>query len=187
MTLPAPQPGLTLIINLSPFVWISFIIFIIGAFFLLINLNILRWSYLTYLWPVILILIGLRFILSSRRNPFTSNSNVSADKLDSVAIFGGTDLVVSSQNFQGGQATAMFGGVDIDLRAAKPSADGAILHASAFFGGIDIRVPREWRIKMEGTPVFGALENKCDSPESPDAPELLIKGSAIFGGVEVKN
>jgi predicted membrane protein len=165
----------------------GFIIFIIGTFFLLINLNILRWSYLTYLWPVVLILIGLRFIFPSRHKPFTSSSESSKDKVDTVAIFGGTDLVVSSQDFHGGQATALFGGVDIDMHAAKLHAQGATLHASALFGGVEIRVPRDWSVKVEGTPIFGSLENKCASPESVNAPQLLIKGSAIFGGVEVKN
>jgi predicted membrane protein len=165
----------------------GFIIFIIGAFFLLINLNILRWSYLTYLWPVVLILIGLRFIFPSRHKPFCSSSEISKDKVDTVAIFGGTDLVVSSQDFQGGQATALFGGVDIDMHNAKLHPEGATLHASALFGGVEIRVPHDWNVKVEGTPIFGSLENKCAGPESANAPQLLIKGSAIFGGVEVKN
>jgi hypothetical protein len=52
---------------------------------------------------------------------------------------------------------------------------------------VEIRVPRDWNVKVEGTPIFGSLENKCVGPESVNAPQLLIKGSAIFGGVEVKN
>jgi predicted membrane protein len=165
----------------------GFIIFIIGVFFQLINLDVLSWRFLGYLWPVVLILIGLRFLLSSRHKPFSSSSSASNDKIDTVAIFGGTDLVVSSQNFQGGQATALFGAVDIDLNAAKLATEGATLHTSALFGSVDIRVPRGWHVKLEGTPVFGGLENKCAGSDSPDAPQLLIKGSAIFGGVEVKN
>jgi predicted membrane protein len=163
------------------------LLLVIGVIFLLFNLNILEWRYIWYLWPVVLILVGLRFLFSSRHKPFNSSSNVSKDKIDTVAIFGGSDLVISSQDFKGGQATALFGGVDIDLRGAKLSAQGATIHVSALFGGVDLRVPVGWRVKMEGTPIFGAMENKCAGPESQDAPELLIKGSAIFGGVEAKN
>jgi len=165
----------------------GFIIFIIGLFFQLINLDILRWHYINYLWPLILILIGLRFLFGGRHNPFASESSVAEDRLDSVAIFGGSELAVSSQNFQGGQATAMFGGVDINLQGAKLSPDGAVLHASAIFGGVEIRVPPQWRVKTEGTPIFGSLENKCAAPTAADAPQLTVKGSAVFGGVEVKN
>ncbi|MFH1755911.1 MAG: DUF5668 domain-containing protein [Candidatus Latescibacterota bacterium] len=165
----------------------GFILFIIGVFFQLIALNILTWKFLSYLWPVILILIGLRFIFSSRHQPRDVGSNVSRDKIDTVAIFGGTNLNVSSQDFKGGQATALFGGVDIDLRGAKLSAQGATIHASALFGGVDIKVPPGWNVKMEGTPLFGGMDNKCGAAESPDAPQLLIKGSAIFGGVDAKN
>lgn len=165
----------------------GFIILIIGAFFLLINLDILSWRMLSYLWPVVLILVGLRFLFAPRHKPFSSSSDVSKDRIDTVAIFGGSDLIISSQDFKGGQATALFGGVDIDLRSAKLSAQGATIQASALFGGVDLRVPSGWRVKMEGTPLFGSMENKCVGPESADAPELLIKGSAIFGGVEAKN
>ena len=67
------------------------------------------------------------------------------------------------------------------------SEQSATIQVSAFFGGIDIKVPEGWQVNMEGTPIFGALENKCKGAEAPDAPKLNIKGSAVFGGIEIKH
>ena len=164
----------------------GFLIFAIGIILQLIELDVLSWRLLSYLWPLIIIIIGLKIILSPRGWHPQHSTNTTKDRIDTVALFGGTKLAVTSQDFKGGQATAIFGGVEIDLRGSKLSGGMATLHATALFGGVDIRVPDNWQIHMEGTPLFGSLESKCKAPESPDAPRLIIKGSAIFGGVEAK-
>ncbi len=164
----------------------GFILFLIGVLFQLIELDVLSWNRLTYIWPLILIIIGLKLILSPRGRVAKPGTAFEKDEIDTVAIFGGTDISVTSQNFKGGQATALFGAVEIDLRGAKLSGGNATIRASAFFGGVDIKVPEDWQVEAEGTPLFGALESKCKAPDSPDAPRLHIKGSVLFGGIEVK-
>jgi predicted membrane protein len=163
------------------------IILLIGIILQLISLDWISWHQITYLWPVILILIGLKLILLPKGRPGRSDSSIQTDMIDTVAIFGGTDLTVTSQSFKGGQATALFGAVEIDMRDARLNEGGATIHASAFFGGIDIKVPEGWQVETEGTPIFAALENKCKGTVPEDAPKLLIKASAIFAGIEIKN
>ncbi len=159
----------------------------IGIVLQLISLEWITWHQITYLWPVILILIGLKLILRPKGRPARSDSSIQSDMIDTVAIFGGTDLTVTSQDFKGGQATALFGAVEIDMRDAKLHEGRATIHASAFFGGIDIKVPEGWQVETEGTPIFAALENKCKGTVPEDAPKLLIKASAIFAGIEIKH
>ncbi len=164
----------------------GFFLFIIGIFFLLIELGLFSWSVFRYIWPIIIILIGIKLILSPRHG-LSSSSSLAKDTIDAVAIFGGTELSVTSQELKGGQATALFGGAEINLSTAKLKEGKATIHATALFGGVEIVVPEGWRVDVEGTPFFGALESKCRAPEAPDAPTLVIKGSAVFGAVEVRH
>ena len=61
---------------------------------------------------------------------------------------------------------------------------------SALFGGVDIRVPRDWNVVMKGVGIMGGYEDKTSHPQSAEGvspKQLIIQGHAIFGGVDVKN
>jgi hypothetical protein len=59
---------------------------------------------------------------------------------------------------------------------------------TAAFGGIEIRVPAEWKIIVDSNPIFGAIEDKRKTfPQVEDAPKLYIRGTVIFGGIEIKS
>lgn len=106
-----------------------------------------------------------------------------------TAIFGGPKLVNTAQELQGAWLTAIFGGITLDLRNARPAPEGASVNATAAFGGIDVLVPKGWRISVRSTPIFGGLDDKTDHSQPPpiDAPTLHIDAVALFGGVEIKH
>ena len=54
-------------------------------------------------------------------------------------------------------------------------------------GGIEIRVPDDWRVTLSGVPVLGAFEDKTHAVGSEPPKNLIIKGYAVMGGVEIKN
>ena len=112
----------------------------------------------------------------------------SSDQLNEVAVFGGIRKRIDSQNFEGGEIRAVFGGIELDLRPAVIVKDEIEIEADAVFGGIDITVPETWRVILEGQGVFGGYDDKT-SHASADAgrPRVLITGNAVFGGVTVKN
>ena len=65
---------------------------------------------------------------------------------------------------------------------------GAVIDATAAFGGIDILVPEGWRVTASGIPIFGGFESKTKAPPpSEDVPKLTVRGLALFGGVTVKH
>jgi len=108
--------------------------------------------------------------------------------LDEWAVFGGSRRRVDSQDFKGGEAFAMFGGVELDLRSATIVQDEVVIDASALFGGVDIQVPETWSVSVEGHGVFGGYEDKTVHAMPENArPRVVITGSAVFGGVVVKN
>jgi hypothetical protein len=118
----------------------------------------------------------------------TRTSSSAADSVSEWAVFGGTRRRVTSQNFQGGEAFAMFGGVVIDLRNA--GAEGEVyIEANSIFGGVEIRVPENWTVIVKGVGIFGGYEDKTlDTRIAPDTKQtqLVVNGVAIFGGVTVR-
>ena len=97
---------------------------------------------------------------------------------------------MDSKNFKGGSLFAVFGGYKIDLTHAEMEGDRAVINASAVFGGGQIRVPENWQVSAQGAGIFGAYEDKTrhfqPDPTKPSK-TLVIKGVAMFGGIEIRN
>jgi predicted membrane protein len=152
-----------------------------------------RWN---DIWPILLIATGLMLMwgaIEARRRP--SAPPVGGDPrttLNESAIFGGIERRVTSQDFQGGYLNAIFGGVEIDLTDANMQAEEATLDINAIFGGVEIRVPETWQVAFRGTPIFGGIADKTRVGRTVDLSDprrkvLILTGSVIFGGVEIKN
>lgn len=107
------------------------------------------------------------------------------DKRSTCAIFTGADLHPIGEEFKGAELTAVFGGVDCDLRDAVIEND-CVIEATAIFGGIDILLPSYVNVEVESTAIFGGVstENKENSAENTVT--VYVKGTAMFGGIEIK-
>lgn len=139
-----------------------------------------------FFWPVILILIGLKVLIPN--STFKNANEVTDDIIDYFVAFSGINVKVFSSNFRGGSITALFGGGDIDLRNAVLPNEGAVIDAFAAFGGLDIKVPVDWKVVTTGFPIFGGFENKTNtSAVLNDSPVLKVRCIAIFGGIDIKN
>ena len=57
------------------------------------------------------------------------------------------------------------------------------------FRSVEIRVPQNWIVIAQLAAVFGGVENKSlqPPPEMPGVKKLYLRGSAIFGGLTIKN
>ena len=159
-----------------------------GILFLLFTTDVLSGDPGQYVGPIVLIAIGIAILghWSTRRLPARASGD---DVIRGAGIFGGPHLATTSQQFRGASLTALFGGVTLDLRQALPAPEGASITATAAFGGVDILVPRGWRVAINGTPVFGGVEDKTDRSQPPaeDAPILNVDAMAVFGGVAIKH
>lgn len=108
-----------------------------------------------------------------------------SDTVDVVAILGGFERRVTTPAFRGGEVTAVMGGCALDLRNASIEGE-AVINVFAFWGGVTLKVPPDWTIVLQGTPIMGGFEEKTITP--PDTSKrLVIQGYAIMGGVEVRN
>jgi predicted membrane protein len=163
-----------------------------GVVFILGRLGYVRASF-PALWPLILIAAGVVFIwraLEEGGGRPSARPDGRDRVLNELAVFGGGELQSDASDFRGGEVFALFGGYKIDLRKASMQADQAVIHASALFGGIDIRVPLSWAVVLDGVPVLGGFTDDTHHPapgEGGGVKRLVVKGFAMFGGVAVKN
>ena len=160
----------------------------VGSLLLLFSTNVLTGNAWDYVWPTAIILAGV-YIISRWRSSGREKELRGDDVIVADGIFGGPTVASGSQSFRAASLTAVFGGVTLDLRAAKPAPEGANVKATAAFGGIEILVPHGWRIAVKATPIFGGIDDKTvhDSDLADDAPLLNVDGLALFGGVEIKH
>ena len=159
-----------------------------GAFFLLIRLRILGYS-LWHYWPVLIIAAGIWILIGPfRRAGKKKIPELAADELDIDQVFSGTSRRIESQHFKGGKVEVVFGSAEIDLTRAALEGGKATLHLAAVFGSIEVRVPREWEVSIEGSPFLGSIEDrKRGVSDTEKKGTLLIRGSATFGSIEIKD
>lgn len=175
------------------YVW-GGLVALVGAVFLLDNFHILIFEFEPFdlIWPLLIIGFGVSLLLKAmdRRRYLDGVPPSTGSDLGHWVIFSGVKRRIETQDFKGGDIVAIFGGVNIDLRRANIAGDRAVIDVNALFGGVDIRVPDTWRVSIKGMGIFGAFEDKSVPPR-PDpnvkTPELILSGSAVFGGVKVDN
>ncbi|SRR5579883_227757 len=189
------------------------VVMFVGGVFLLKNLGLLHGTVWAYFWPVMLIAIGLGLLIrafeGNRAWDLWSDGGAAATSGSAGAaprpgrpplgdlrnsfkedhIFSGAKRRIETQEFEGGEALVVFGGVELDLRKADTKLGQVFIEANAIFGGIEIRVPETWRVIARGTGIFGGYSDETIQPVTGDTkhPELIITGAAVFGGVSIKN
>lgn len=166
----------------------SIFLIVIGGVFLLITNDVADFD---ILWPIVIIGAGLWILFHNRVSNRTSRRSTAAgvdkDSINVSALFSGSEQSVTSQSFQGGNVSASFGAVELDLRGAG-LAENAVLNVNIFMGGVELSVPDEWVVNVNGSPVLGGIEYSRTQPAATDdAPTLTINASIAFGGLEIKS
>ncbi|WP_420580795.1 LiaF transmembrane domain-containing protein [Reichenbachiella sp.] len=141
-------------------------------------------------WPGLMIAAGFLLLNKRKVDSKRKASGQSFDYLNDSNIMGGGEVKVRSEQFKGGQTSAVFGGASYDMTGSKLAEGNHTLEVLAVFGGFTFIVPSDWEIQMEVTAIFGALADKrkfVKTPESDTKKVLHIKGFVLFGGGEIKN
>jgi len=161
----------------------------IGAFFQLNNWGVLGGRVWAYFWPLLIIAAGLWIIFKPRPKGFGENvPEIKEDDLGAFVIFSGLKRRFESEKFRGGKATAIMGGLELDLTKAKLKDNQATIELTAILGGIDLFVPREWKVVVDSSAILGGVDDK-HSPVPPTTIQmtLYVKATAILGGIDIKN
>ena len=180
-----------------------FVLIIIGVVFTL-NKIYPELNFNRYMWPLALICVGLFIIMRPRNScrhsmekKISDDNNAGIteamrynadDFVESTSIFGGAKKIIISKNFKGGDLVNIFGGTELDLSQADFTGMAAI-ELTTIFGGTKLLVPSNWSVKSEAVTIFGGIEDKRRMQQITEASEkvLLIRGTVIFGGIEIKS
>ena len=164
---------------------------IIGIALLLACQGILRFELIwKLLFPTILIIIGLSFIfrdtiggkISTEIKKLNENRNGTNEY---CATFSEQNVKFDEEKFVGADLTAVFGGVKCDLRKSVIEED-QVINATSIFGGIDIFVPENVKVKIKSTPIFGGVSDRSNNTKDEQVHTIYINATCIFGGVEIK-
>lgn len=166
---------------LVPRAWFGPVIVIAaGGLWLLDALDVVQESPWTFALPVAVAVLGLSILLAS------TGRGDDADRVRLFVFFWGGDRRSLSQQFRSASLTAVFGGIDLDLRAAAIQGRARV-DVFTMFGGVEIKVPPTWRVQMVTLPVFGGTDDKTVAPFDPDAPVLEVHAVTVFGGATIKH
>ncbi|MEU5691147.1 DUF1707 domain-containing protein [Actinosynnema sp. NPDC020468] len=105
----------------------------------------------------------------------------------SIAIWSGVnrkgDWVVPEHH----TVVAIMGGVELDFSTARFEKAETTINIFAFWGGVEIYVPEDVTVRVDGSGIMGAFEDSTHkTPTIPGGPVVRITGLAMMAGVEVR-
>ncbi|MEX1187919.1 MAG: LiaF domain-containing protein [Bacteroidia bacterium] len=180
------------------------ILMLVGGFLLLDNIiPDLRVG--PYVWPIIIIGVGIYMIVSpggfARRksmmqkfgrkdeNPDLKNAS-SEEFLNVTSVFAGIKKRFFTKDFKGGKAVCFMGGIEVDLGNADIQ-QPVTIEVSQVFGGTKLIIPSNWQVRSEIVAIAGGVEDKRHQPalmeEADTEKVLIIRGTIIFGGIDIKS
>ena len=159
-------------------------------------------------WPLLLIAGGIIIILGKvlgpkwgfnewdhqhhhynhSKNRYTNEYSTINGSFSKNSVFGSGDHIVLDPEFKGGELNAVFGGITLDLRKTSLPVGETRLDVNAVFGGITIFVPSDWFVETHMDAVFGGFkDNRMPLDGLDKTKKLVITGSCVFGGGELRN
>ncbi|QHS60372.1 LiaF transmembrane domain-containing protein [Chitinophaga agri] len=177
--------------------WGGLIVMLVGTVFFAKDYFMLSDDLARFMWPAIFVIVGLALMFGRRQESSEKQKYVmpprstSDDFIDSTVIFSGQNRVVVSKDLKGGDITAIFGGTDLNLTQADFQ-DRIVFDVTCVFGGVEIILPTNWDVRLEmDTVLMGGVTDKRPVELLSNAGNsekiLVIKGTCIFGGIEIRN
>jgi len=140
------------------------------------------------MWPAFLIIIGGSLVWRSLRGPGLSHDAADGHSYPRpFAFMGGNVRTIESQSLVGLEATAVMGGVEADMRGARARGNEVVAEVFAWWGGIELIVPEDWRVVSEVVPIMGGVEDKTRLAEGGGTTTLIVRGLVVMGGLEIQN
>lgn len=139
------------------------------------------------LWPMFMIVMGFSLVWRSMRGEPAAEDAQRDSFPRPFAIMGGVTRAIESQDLTSIEASAVMGGVELDLRGAKARGREVVVEAFAWWGGIELIVPDDWRVVSEVIPVMGGVDDQSRLGVAEPVTTLLVRGMVIMAGIEIRN
>lgn len=180
----------------------SLVLLVVGSLFFLRALQILTisndqmWS---YIWPSVLILLGLNVLFTREpRRPkvivHKTEDGIVEEKIEMPrssnqstynVIMGSIDERVDTQDYKQCSVNSVMGAAVVDFSNIMWQQDTAYLELNAMMGAIECTVPSGVRLEISGTPIAAGFENTCISDDTSDK-TLRISYTVVLGAIELK-
>ena len=148
-------------------------------------------------WPVLgaalLLTIGFSIIFGKRDKwcgNFDSDEkenfeNITDDDTKCTVKFGESTKFIISENLEKVYLDCSFGAIKAYFENAKLSPNGAHLYINAHFSGIELYIPKHWKVVKGVSCVMGGIEEKAKNVSDADSPILNITGNIRLSGVVI--
>ncbi len=174
------------------------ILIVLGILFLLGNLmhDFRVWHFITSLWPIILIIVGIMIILNRNRNRIHLGGINASDQARFIG-----DFVLNYSGKEVGEINSshFIGDLTIDLSGSRLKPGDNALNVSLFIGDVMILVPADFPVKissrafigdqkydrMHEEGMFPKMDHVDDSFETADK-KLFINYSSFIGDFTLK-
>ena len=174
----------------------AWLVIVFGAVLIISQIGLFGLSFTELFVPMILVTVA--FFLVNPRNLLPRSLNTANEDLDPnqeeiklFAFMGGGELNFHSRQLKGGEIMAIWGGYEIDFTEADMAGDSMRLSIYCVMGGVEIKVPANWRVEKSGALcIMGGFSNKTrDMAEELNLPPktLVVTGLALMGGGEIRN
>lgn len=142
------------------------------------------------IFPMALVMAGVSIVRRTiRGESIVTEGETSDEVLHLTAVMGAATRRAVGTALRRAELTAIMGGLELDLREVEPASRRVEIDATACMGGIEIIVPETWAVQSdEIVPIAGAFEDRTRrSSDGPPVCMLVLKGTAIMGGVVARN
>jgi len=180
---------------------IGIVLISVGAFFIIPRAFSFAFNFSSLFWPILLVGIGLMILLQHKparwkREHWTKKSFQKEEKVGFVDghlsinnVFGGNKQILDRIELKSAEINCVFGGAELDLTQVTLASPVVEIETNLVFGGMSLIVPEGWKVKFQIESVFGGFVDKrryFPNDLTSDS-TLVIKGTSIFGGGEIRN
>ncbi len=110
--------------------------------------------------------------------------NIDGERVFEKVTFGSAVRYVNSDNLQYADISCSFGGIEIYFDNARVPSGQAAINISSNFSGVDIYIPKEWKVINEMTSFCGGVD--IDNGWTGDSSVVItLTGRNNFGGVGI--
>mgnify|MGYP001060176450 CR=1 FL=1 len=157
----------------------AFLSLLIGILLLLATRHIISWHMVGRVFlPIFIIVLGLLIIFGNKKKTKIRSENAK----EYLSVFSSVDEEITEvkEDFT---ATAVFGGIELDLKEATIKED-ILISCVSVFGGIKLQLPKDVKVEINGVPIFGGAENKRRGKTGKV--KVIIDYVSVFGGIEIE-
>lgn len=164
----------------------SLFILLLGVFLLLAARGVVEYAAgLQLVVPLILVLLGIKFIARIFSAPQASPSFKTTDSAEVSAVFNEQHADLTGKNVSAAKVCALFGGAECNLSGALLQ-DKAQIDVMCAFGGVELRVPENVIIRNQTFCLFGGMSDKRSRPANEGDITIDLQGVCVFGGIDIK-